>query len=123
MAHRFDVVDGIVEVHVTGQPTKWELLEIFGKLQARDPQKTMSDLWFVSEETVIPPSWHAKLADAVRSLATAGVKPRRSAVVAANQLHMAMLDMYRQEAEGLPFEVGVFLSADEARAWLKGKLP
>ena len=97
--------EDIVEVTVSGTPTRWELLEAFRELQQEDPRKEMPEVWTLAENTVFPIEWHTPAADAVKKLCPSGMVGARSAVVACDRLQKAQIELYAQEARRLPFEI------------------
>ena len=121
MSYKIRPADGIVEIDIWGQTNKWEVLEVLGQLRARDPGKKVCDLWVVAEDTTLPVDAFYSVAETVKKLCTVDMVQAgcRSAILAANEFHKALLSMYLHEARELPFTVGVFTSRDDAMAWLK----
>jgi hypothetical protein len=44
---------------------------------------------------------------------------KKSAIVVADYLQMAQARLYLEEAKSLPFEIGVYMTREEAIRWLK----
>ncbi len=110
--------EDLVEVRLSGETTRWELMEAIHHLHRRDPCKKTSDLWVVSADVVVPAAWHALLVSTTKNLCTPDMVGARTAILAADQLHKAQFDMYRTEAQRLPFEIKVFTSRKKAERWL-----
>ena len=111
--------DGFVEVQVSGETSVQEILEVIRTLREKDPRKNKSDLWIVAENSIVPISTFSAIAQTVGSLCHPNMTAKRTAIVVSNELHRAALDIYREEAQSLPFEIGSFTSRDEAVQWLK----
>jgi hypothetical protein len=121
MTCRIEERGDLVVVNVTGETSKWEVLDTVHRLHERDPRKDVSDLWILSSESVVPFDAFPELVEGIRRLCTDGRKFARSAIVASGQFQKALMDMYRSEAQSLPYEIGVFTSRAAAEKWLKEK--
>jgi hypothetical protein len=119
MAYQIKETPDFFEVHVLGESSRWEVLQIVGHLHKRDPRKERSDLWFFSEEASIPFAAFNEIAQMIGKLCRGDFVGARSAIVAAHELQWQEARMYQLESEFLPFELGVFKSRDEAVTWLK----
>lgn len=108
-----------VEVTVSGEVSKWEIMDALGKLRILDPRKERCDLWMLGPEVVIPFAEFASIIGMTMSMATGDFVGNKSAVVASDEFQLAEADMYRMEAKGLPYPIGVFTSRDEAVKWLR----
>ena len=91
-------------------------------MSRHDPEKEKHDLWIVAPESMVPFSSFASLVQKTRELLPQDARKCRgkSALVAADAFRMAQLNMYRNEARSLPFQLRVFLSKQEAMDWLNG---
>ena len=119
MPYEINKTKELVEVRLSGKTTERELLEIIGRLQAEDPRKTLCDMWVLAPETLVPATSYPEIAQTIEYICSADLEGARSAIVAANELQKAQVELYTIEAADLPFEIRVFRSEDEARAWLK----
>ena len=119
MPYRIQERDGFSEIHVSGETSKWEVLKAIRQLRDRDPRKETSDLWVISNTSMVPFAEYSTIVEAVRSLCSSDMIGNKTAIVAADELQKAELDMFRSQAEALPFEMRVFISRDEAVEWLK----
>ena len=119
MPYAIEEQDGRFEIQLWGATSKWEVLEIVYQLYRRDPRKRRGDLWFIRQSDAIPFVAYPEIVEAVQrlgaSLETTGA---RSAVVTDDALQRAQLEMFRSAASGLPFEIGVFATREEAVRWL-----
>ena len=112
--------NGFVEVEVWGETSAAEIIAAVNEIHAEYPRKECSDLWVLARESMLPLSTFPTIIEAIVGLCGEDHVYRRSAIVASDQFQKAMADMYRSEADTLPFEVGVFISRDDAIQWLKG---
>ena len=119
MAFRIERTEEVIEVHLWGQGRESEILAILGELYKMAPRKEVSDLWLVSEDYVVPWDAFSTIAKQVRGFLSHDMVAKNSAIVVANQFQMVQAELYRNEAQGLPFEIGVFLTREDAVAWLK----
>ncbi len=119
MSYQIEKKDGFYEVNVSGETSKQEVIGIIWELSRLDRGKQLPDLWLISRESQVPFVYFADIAEAVRKLLPRGSAGNKSAIVAADALHEAQLQMYSQEASVLPFPVRVFRSRDEAVEWIK----
>ena len=120
MSYHIEPRTGYVEVHVSGQTSARELLEIVQILRDRDPRKQIPDLWMLEGDTMVPLSAFWTLAEGVRALCSPDLACSRTALVASGPMQAGLLDLYRAEAADLPFEIRIFTSRDEALGWLLG---
>lgn len=120
MAYEIEKKDRYIEVRVSGETSVWEVLRIIHELHRQDPGKRLPDLWRVAAESQVPFVHLSTIAHAVISLLPRGAPGNRSAILAATAFQAAQLRMYEAEASILPFPVRVFVSEDEALAWLNG---
>ncbi len=119
MAIQIQAAGEFIEVTVTGEVSKWEIMDALGKLQKLDPRKARCDLWTLGPEVVIPFSEFASIIGMTLKLTTEDFVGNKSAVVASDDFQRAEVDMYRMEAKTLPYPIGSFTSRDEAIAWLR----
>lgn len=118
MAYEIEKQDGYFEVRVSGETSRYEVLEIIRELHTRDCGKKFPDLWLMAEESQVPFAHFSEIAQAIGRLLPVDAVGEKTAIVAADEFHMAQFEMYRSEASHLPFPIRVFLSRDEAVAWL-----
>ncbi len=119
MPYTIQPLDDFVEIQITGQPSMWELLNVLRQLRERDPRKKKPDVWIISEDTVFPLEWHTQIANTLQRLCLPDMAVgAKSAIVVCNEFQRAQFEMYRQQAQSLPFEVGVFKSRANALKWL-----
>ena len=123
MPYKIEDRDCYVEVSVWGEANRWEVLEALRKLHRRDPRKEIPDMWLISEETVFPVEWHLPVATATEKLCAKGCIGARSAIVVADKLHKAQLDLYRKQARELPYQMRVFTERKDAEIWLAEAKP
>jgi hypothetical protein len=119
MAHRIEKNEGLIEVHLSGEASLWEVLFVLRTLQQLAPRKEISDLWTISEEYVVPWNLFATIVRGIGRLIDHDTLPTKSAIVVSNQVQLMQAKFYQQEAKVLPYETGVFLSRHEAVKWLK----
>jgi hypothetical protein len=118
MAYQIEKKDGFFEVRISGETSKYEILEVIRELDRRDRGKKFPDLWLVAEESQVPLVHFSEIAQGIRSLLPRDAVGNKTAIVAAGEFHKAQLEMYRDEASILPFEIRVFRSRDEAVEWI-----
>jgi hypothetical protein len=111
--------DGVIEVRLHGSGSTADVLEAFEAVHALSPRKTVSDVWVLAPEYVIPWDEYATIVFAVGARWTADSVPSRSAIVVANEFQRAQAEFYVQQARTLPFPIRVFARRDQAMAWLK----
>ena len=120
MGHAIEKRDGICEVRLFGDVSKFELLLIVAELSFKDPGKRHPDLWIIGAEVQIP---YARFKGVSEGIRFAHVKPpasRRTAIVAADELQRAQCELFRVEAiAALPLDIRVFMSYEEAVAWVQ----
>ncbi len=117
MAYEVEKKDTFLEVRVSGDTSKDELIEAIRELRRCDPRKELPDLWLFAGECQVPLVEFSDIAQAVLGLLPRNAVGNKTAIVAANEFRMAQIDMYRFEAAVLPFAIRVFRSRDEAVAW------
>jgi hypothetical protein len=109
----------LFEVLVSGKSSKWEVLQIVGHMQRRDPRKERRDLWILSSESSIPYASFQEIAHLVGNFCRDDFVGEKTAIVAAHELQMQEMELYRLEAAALPFDIRVFRSREDALAWLE----
>jgi hypothetical protein len=111
----------MTEVRVWGDCSESELLGILTQLWEKDRGKHSSDLRIVAPGCLIPFGTYPRIVDRLRQFCQADqmTHGRRTAIVASDEFQKALLELYRIESQSLPFEVGVFMSRDEAVRWLR----
>ena len=119
MGYSIEERDGIFEVRLYGEISKFEILMVIAELCRKDPGKKHPDLWIIAAEVQIPYAYFKGISEAISFAFAQPPVSRRSAVVAADAFQKAQLELYRQEASSLPLEIRVFLSYEEAVAWVK----
>jgi hypothetical protein len=119
MGYEIDQRDGFFEITLSGDPTKFEILNAFAELVRRDPQKRYPDIWIVAPEVRIPYMDYSQIAGAIASVHTKPTILKKSAIVAADAFQKAQLELFREEMSSLPLDLQVFQSRDEAVAWIK----
>jgi hypothetical protein len=119
MAFRIEKTEDCIEVHLWGNGDQWEIMNILGQLREMAPRKEISDLWLVSKEYVVP--WHAfsPIVKEVTRLLANDMIANKTAIVVSDHLQMSQARLYLEEAKRLPFEIGVFITREEAMRWLK----
>jgi len=118
MAYQIEKKDGFFEVRISGETSKYEILEVIRELDRRDRGKKFPDLWLVAGESQVPLVHFSEIAQGIRSLLPRDAVGNKTAIVAAGEFHKAQLEMYQSEASILPFEIRVFRSRDEAVEWI-----
>ena len=118
MAYQIENMAGFVEVRVSGETSKGEILAAIGDLHLNDREKAVPDLWIVAQESQVAFIYFSEIAQTVQRLLPRGTVRSRSALVAAGAFQHAQFELYRAEASFLPFEIGIFHSRDEAIEWL-----
>ena len=111
--------DSIFEVHMWGQTSRWEIMEIIQQLQRKDPRKESCDLWIFSETDGVSLDEFPKIVKAVASLCSPDMVANKTAFVASDAFLRSQLELYRAGAVGLPFEIRVFETKENAVRWLK----
>lgn len=119
MAFHIEKAEDFIEVKLWGNGDQWEIVKILGQLREMAPRKEISDLWLISKEYVVP--WHAfpPIVKEVSRLLPNDMIANRSAIVVSDHLQMSQARLYLEEAKRLPFEIGVFMTKEEAIKWLK----
>ena len=119
MPYEITTSDTHHEIRVFGETSKTEILEIIQSIAQRDPLKTLPDLWCVAAESQIPFFHFADIAQTIQRWLPPNVVRNRTAIVAADDFHKALLELYRAEASILPYDMRVFRDRDEALEWIK----
>jgi len=119
MGYEIREKDGYFAVDVRGRTSKYEILQAVRTLDLRDPGKELPDLWRIGKESMLPYKEFREIAEAIHSLCRPGMKGNRTAIVVTDPLQEAEMEMYRQEASILPYEIRVFRSEEEAVEWFR----
>lgn len=119
MAYQIEMKDGFFEVRISGETSKYEVLDVIQELDRRDRGKKFPDLWLVAAESQVPFLHFSEIAQAIRSLLPRDAVGNKTAIVAEGEFLRAQMELYRSEASILPFEIRVFGSRDEAVEWIK----
>ncbi len=104
----------LVEVQIHNQATLQDILGAVEQVVKADPRKEICDLWVVPEEVSIPFEAFSKITELIKSFCGPDWVGNRSAMVAAGTFQMAQMELFQMEAASLPFEIGIFLSREEA---------
>jgi hypothetical protein len=112
-------MEDFIEVHLWGEAHESEVVAILRKLHEMAPRKEISDLWLFAEEYVISWDTFSEIVKEVTQLLPHDMIASKSAIVVANHFQMAQASLYLEEAKRLPFEIGVFMTREEAIRWLK----
>ncbi len=120
MAYTIEQQSGFVEIKITGKTSKFEALDIIANLARMDPDKTVPDLWTVAPESQVPLVHFPDIVEAVIQLLPKNTAPSRTALLVSDAFQNAKFELYRAEADSLPFSVRIFWSRDEAVEWLTG---
>jgi hypothetical protein len=116
---RIEKKEDFIEVHLWGNSHESEVVEILWKVHEMAPRKEISDLWLLSEDCVVPWGVFPALVKQVGRLVSPDFIGSKSAIVVVNHFQMAQAKLYLEEAKGLPYETGVFMTREEALRWLK----
>ena len=108
-----------VEVTLHRNSTVHDLLRALEELTQADPRKETCDLWVFPDDMTIPFESFGPIADKIRSLCRTDFIGSRSAMVATGVFQLAQMELYRQEAATLPYELVLFPNREAAIAWLK----
>ena len=119
MAFRIERTEDFIEVHLWGNAHESEVLEILRKLREMAPHKEISDLWLISEGYVLPWDTYLSIVKEVKRFLSPDMITSKSAIVVSNHFQMAQAKLYLEEAKSLPFEIGAFMTQEEAIRWLK----
>jgi hypothetical protein len=119
MAFRIEKTEDLIEVHLWGYGDEAEVVNILRKLRGMAPRKEISDLWLISEEYVVPLDAFLRIVKELIGFLSNDMIAKKSAIVVANHFQMAQASLYLEEAKRLPFEIGVFMTREEAIRWLK----
>ncbi len=110
------------EVQLSGSGSHWDLLKIIHRLRQSDPQKEKPDLWVLATDLDVSLYSLSPLVQGILALMTRyGMlkKGCRSAILAADELQKAKMELYCAEASALPFEIQAFTARDKALDWLR----
>jgi hypothetical protein len=119
MTFRIEKTEDFIEVHLWGEAHESEVVTVLQKLHEMAPRKEISDLWIVAKEYVVPWSAYPAIVKEVTGFLSRDMVPSKSAIVVANHFQKAQAELYREEAKRLPFEIGAFMTREEAIRWLK----
>lgn len=119
MGHVIEKRDCFIEVRIYEEVSKYELLLIIAGLSIRDPGKKYPDLWVIGPEVQIPYARFKGISEAIGFAFSKPPAARRTAIVAADEFQRTQCELYRLEAAALPLEIRVFLSYEDAVAWVK----
>jgi len=119
MAFRIEKTEDFIEVQIWGNADESEVVTILRKLHEMAPRKEISDLWLVSEECVVPWDCFLPIVKEITRLLSRDMIANKTAIVVANHFQMAQAELYLEEAKCLPFEIGAFMTREEAIRWLK----
>jgi len=119
MGHVIEKRDGFFEVRLFDDVSKFELLLIIVGLSIKDPGKKYPDLWVIGPEVQVPYARFRGISEAIGYAFDKPPAARRTALVAADEFQRTQCELYRLEAAALPLEIRVFLSYEDAVAWVK----
>ncbi len=120
MAYELEQHEGFIEAHLSGETSKYEILQTVGEIARMDPRKDLADLWCFEGDGQIPFQDFFEIAEAIRKKMpehTLGVK---TALVVADAFHQAQLEFFVAEASILNLDMQIFQSRDEAVSWIMG---
>jgi hypothetical protein len=120
MGHEIQRRDGFIEVRLLGDVTKFEILLIIAKLSLMDPGKRCPDLWVLGPDVQIPYARVKGISDAIGFAFAAPPKSRKTCIVVSDEFQREQCELYRQEAAALPLDMRIYLSYDDAVAWMNG---
>ena len=122
MSYEIQKLDDHVEIRLSGEISHWDVLLIFGRLRLMTPRKELSDVWVLSDDCAVPQfASFPTMVQYSTKLMPRDMVLNRSAIVVSNHLQKAQAEMYRREASGLPYEIGVFSDRENAVAWVREK--
>lgn len=111
----------LVEVHMSGKMSHWDVLGVVFKLYKQDPGKETPDLWILDSGCEFSLYSFPPIVQGILKLATKTVKKGcRSAILAADEFQRLKMELYCAEAKALPYEVRAFTDRGEALDWLGG---
>jgi hypothetical protein len=119
MAYRIEEKNSIFEVYMWGQISRWEVLEIVRQMQHKDPRKESCDLWIFDEISGVSFDEFPGIVKAVAGLCSPDMVGNKTALVVCDEFLKSQLELYRAAASGLPFEIRVFATQEEAHQWLR----
>ncbi len=119
MAFRIEKGPDFIEVHLWGKGDESEILTILRQLYEMAPRKEICDLWLISEGYVVPWDCFLPILKEITGFLGRDTIASKSAIVVASHFQVAQAELYLKEAESLPFEIGVFMTREEAIRWLK----
>jgi len=117
MPHSVEDKQDYILVALWGEATKWDVIQAVGRIREINPRKERPDIWVVTEEVVIPMADYVSIVEKALSAFPKDFEGARSAIVVANGFQLEMVKLYKKELSKVPYEVGLFLDLDEARAW------
>jgi len=119
MGYEIEKRDGIFEVRLYGDISKFEILMVIAELSEKDPGKKHPDLWIIGADVQVPYEYYKGISEAIGFAFVQPPEAKRSAIVIADENQQAQLEMYRVEASSLPLDLRIFRSYEDAVAWLK----
>jgi hypothetical protein len=119
MAFRIEKTEDFIEVHLRGNGHESEVVSILRKLHEMAPRKEISDLWLLSDGYVLPWDVFLPIVKEITRFLSPDMIANKSAIVVATHFQMALAKLYLEEAKCLPFEIGAFMTREEAVRWLK----
>ena len=119
MGYEIEKRDGIFEVRLYGDISKFEILMVIAELSEKDPGKKHPDLWLIGADVQVPYEYYKGISEASGFAFVQPPEAKRSAIVIADENQQAQLEMYRVEASSLPLDLRIFRSYEDAVAWLK----
>jgi len=119
MGYEMEKRDGIFEVRLYGDISKFEIFMVIAELGRKDPGKKHPDLWIIGPEVQILYKYYKGISEMIGTAFVQPPESKRSAVVVADEFQRTQLEMYRLEASALPLDIQIFRSYEEAVAWIK----
>ena len=119
MGYEMEKRDGIFEVRLYGDISKFEIFMVIAELSRKDPGKKHPDLWIIGPEVQILYKYYKGISEMIGTAFVQPPESKRSAVVVADEFQRTQLGMYRLEASALPLDIQIFRSYEEAVAWIK----
>lgn len=118
MAHEIETHEEFLEVSLSGQTSKYEILQIIGELARRDPGKELADLWILATDSQVPLPDLIEIAETIKKRLPPESRGRKTAFVATDAFQKAQLQLYVAEASVLGLDMRIFPSRDEAVTWI-----
>ena len=119
MAYEITAHDDFLEVRLSGETSKYEIIEIVGRLARLDPLKSRPDLWILAPEIHVPFTDLVQIAEAIGKKVPPEAAGSKTAYVVADEFQRAKLELYISEAAILTFDMRTFGSRDDAVAWMR----